>query len=342
MLETATLELAEAGTGTRAVRERAKDVLEVLVRHVPCDAAWMATVDPTGRGYSTAASANLSRSTVAYLSGPKMARDIELTQADRPRPPLSLSDVPYPAAELPTWAECLLPTGVREALSVALVDQHQRHVGFLTLLYASCRPPAVDARRALHHLVPVVAHAIGPLQHLSAAAQLLDGATAGAVLHQHGACGELPGLDGDGLLTATSPVLAVARTFLTTGRPSSSFLWPRGGRHAPDGHVRVTVLPDRQRCSASVLGAVVLSAVESCKGLTPRELEVLGLLVEGWSNTQIARRLVLTPRTVATHLEHVLHKLQAPSRTLAAVRADREGLYVPPALTSGQDEGVRS
>jgi DNA-binding NarL/FixJ family response regulator len=72
-----------------------------------------------------------------------------------------------------------------------------------------------------------------------------------------------------------------------------------------------------------------LSPVTDLHGLTPRELEVLGLLVEGCSNHEIARALVVAPRTVAAHLEHVLVKLSAPTRTLAAVRAERDGLYVP-------------
>jgi DNA-binding NarL/FixJ family response regulator len=91
----------------------------------------------------------------------------------------------------------------------------------------------------------------------------------------------------------------------------------------------VTVLAGPGEAPASVLGMVVLSPVTDLRGLTPRELEVLGLLVEGCSNQQIARALVVAPRTVAAHLEHVLAKLDAPSRTLAAVRAEREGLYVP-------------
>ena len=73
----------------------------------------------------------------------------------------------------------------------------------------------------------------------------------------------------------------------------------------------------------------LLSPATDLRGLTPRELEVLGLLVEGCSNQEIARALVVAPRTVAAHLEHVLGKLEAPTRTLAAVRAEREGLYVP-------------
>ena len=73
----------------------------------------------------------------------------------------------------------------------------------------------------------------------------------------------------------------------------------------------------------------LLSPPTDLHRLTPRELEVLGLLVEGCSNEEIARALVVAPRTVAAHLEHVLAKLEAPTRTLAAVRAERDGLYVP-------------
>jgi DNA-binding NarL/FixJ family response regulator len=73
----------------------------------------------------------------------------------------------------------------------------------------------------------------------------------------------------------------------------------------------------------------VLAPATDLRGLTPRELQVLGLVIEGWSNRQIAVALIVTPRTVATHLEHILAKLDAPTRTLAAVRAERQGLYVP-------------
>jgi DNA-binding CsgD family transcriptional regulator len=153
------------------------------------------------------------------------------------------------------------------------------------------------------------------------------------VLCRGGTTRPLPGLDGDALLAEGSPVVTVARSCIDDGQVFSSFLWPRGGRHAPDGHVRVTVLAGPGEAPAGVLGTVVLSPVTELRGLTPRELEVLGLLIEGCSNQQIARALVVAPRTVAAHLEHILAKLDAPSRTLAAVRAEREGLYVPPYLS---------
>jgi DNA-binding NarL/FixJ family response regulator len=74
---------------------------------------------------------------------------------------------------------------------------------------------------------------------------------------------------------------------------------------------------------------VVVSPPGKLQDLTPRELEVLGLLIEGCTNAQVAAELFVAQRTVAAHVEHVLAKLAAPSRTLAAVRAGRAGLYVP-------------
>jgi DNA-binding NarL/FixJ family response regulator len=72
------------------------------------------------------------------------------------------------------------------------------------------------------------------------------------------------------------------------------------------------------------------------QGLTPRELEVRGLIVEGCSNRQIACTLVVSRRTVAAHVEHIVAKLRAPTRTHAAVRAERAGLYVPPRTKEGR------
>ena len=61
-------------------------------------------------------------------------------------------------------------------------------------------------------------------------------------------------------------------------------------------------------------------------GLTPRELEVLGLLAEGLRNADIAGRLVLSAKTVDHHVSAILRKLQAGTRTEAAAHAARLGL----------------
>ncbi len=55
--------------------------------------------------------------------------------------------------------------------------------------------------------------------------------------------------------------------------------------------------------------------------LTPREREVAALIAQGFSNRQIAQRLVITDRTVAAHVEHILAKLSFTSRTQIGVWA---------------------
>jgi DNA-binding NarL/FixJ family response regulator len=48
------------------------------------------------------------------------------------------------------------------------------------------------------------------------------------------------------------------------------------------------------------------------KQLTSREVEILGLMAEGRSNAGICERLVLSPRTVESHVREIMHKLQLP------------------------------
>lgn len=58
--------------------------------------------------------------------------------------------------------------------------------------------------------------------------------------------------------------------------------------------------------------------------LTPREQEVLSLLAEGLEQHEIANRLVITPKTVAKHIERILSKLGVRSRAQAVVVALRD------------------
>ena len=64
--------------------------------------------------------------------------------------------------------------------------------------------------------------------------------------------------------------------------------------------------------------------------LTPRELEVLGLISQGLHNSEIAERLFVTERTVKFHVSSILAKLGADNRTEAVVLAARKGLIRMP------------
>jgi DNA-binding CsgD family transcriptional regulator len=78
--------------------------------------------------------------------------------------------------------------------------------------------------------------------------------------------------------------------------------------------------------AASLPVPEVESVVAAAHGLTEREREVLGLLVEGRSNPEIARCLSISPKTASNHVTNILAKLGVESRTAAATQAVRQGL----------------
>ena len=79
----------------------------------------------------------------------------------------------------------------------------------------------------------------------------------------------------------------------------------------------------------AVLGAAghrVPRRREGPAGLTPREIEVLRLLARGLSNKRIAEQLVISPKTVANHVEHIYAKIDASTRARASLFAMQHGL----------------
>ena len=63
--------------------------------------------------------------------------------------------------------------------------------------------------------------------------------------------------------------------------------------------------------------------------LSPREQEVLALLAEGRSQAEIAKALVISPKTVGTHIQRLLGKLGVHSRAQAVARAFQLGIVEP-------------
>lgn len=72
--------------------------------------------------------------------------------------------------------------------------------------------------------------------------------------------------------------------------------------------------------------------------LTRREQEVLQLLASGLTQQQIARQLVISSSTVASHIEHVLEKLGVHSRAQAVALAFRSGIVGSDRVTADADQ----
>lgn len=103
-------------------------------------------------------------------------------------------------------------------------------------------------------------------------------------------------------------------------------LTPKGKRRKAE--ISSIAIPNGDVCQA-IFGVAVLGpprAEPASAGLTPRQHEVLQLLGEGASTTDIAAMLHLTTETVRNHIRSVLRALGAHSRLEAVAIAHRQGL----------------
>ncbi len=136
------------------------------------------------------------------------------------------------------------------------------------------------------------------------------------------------GLWGAGI-SREARILAAADAYQAMREPRPH----RRERSAEDAaaELRADVKAGRHDADAveAVLGAAghrVPRRREGPAGLTPREVDVLRLLARGLSNKEIAERLVISPKTVANHAEHIYAKIDASSRAAAGLFAMQQGL----------------
>ena len=258
--------------------------------------------------------------------------EVELVGLNRSGPPIRLRDLPMPPTEVPIWAEWLWPAGFREGVAVALYTPDGRHVGLMSLLTDTPAHPTDAARDLIGRLTPLVANAVDPMSSIAAAARVVRDAEAGVILTRAGNVLPLPGLPGHALLATGSQVLAVVAQQLARGPRHVTFLVPYTPPGAAGGHLRVSALDCSERRPDYLRAVVLVSPPGDLRGLTSLQLQILGMLIEGWSDTTVAGALTIPDGAVASNIEDILAKLAAPARDLAVLRAVRHGLHVPPPL----------
>ncbi|MEU4684455.1 response regulator [Streptomyces xinghaiensis] len=152
----------------------------------------------------------------------------------------------------------------------------------------------------------------------------------------------MPGTDGIEALRKLRELENPARVLVVTSFTEQRTVVP-ALRAGASGYVYKDVDPDALACAIrsvhaghTVLQSEVAGALLAQEGdragqgragvLTDRERDVLGLLADGRSNREIARALVLSEKTVKTHVSNILMKLDVSDRTQAALWAVRHGL----------------
>ncbi|MFC9469562.1 response regulator [Streptomyces coelicoflavus] len=153
---------------------------------------------------------------------------------------------------------------------------------------------------------------------------------------------KMPGMDGVDALRRLRELDNHARVLVVTSFTEQRTVVP-ALRAGAAGYVYKDVDPDalagaiRSVHAGHILlqpevAGALLSQEESGSGagragsLTEREREVLGLIADGRSNREIARALVLSEKTVKTHVSNILMKLDLADRTQAALWAVRHGV----------------
>jgi len=145
----------------------------------------------------------------------------------------------------------------------------------------------------------------------------------------------MPGLDGVGITEAVRGEWPAARLIVLTASGGNEDIYRalRAGAQAyllksvrPQALIRAIhdVCAGRRVIPPEV--AAQLAERMPLSDLTPREMEVLGLIVDGCSNKEIAARLDLAETTVKTHVANVLGKLGVEDRTQAATAALTRGI----------------
>ncbi|GHB29298.1 DNA-binding response regulator [Streptomyces xanthochromogenes] len=153
---------------------------------------------------------------------------------------------------------------------------------------------------------------------------------------------KMPGMDGIEALRKLRELANPAKVLVVTSFTEQRTVVP-ALRAGASGYVYKDVDPDalagaiRSVHAGHVLlqpevAGALLSQDEGYGGtgrgttLTEREKEVLALIADGRSNREIARHLVLSEKTVKTHVSNILMKLDLADRTQAALWAVRHGV----------------
>ncbi|MGW4965047.1 response regulator transcription factor [Nonomuraea sp. NPDC004186] len=288
--------------------------MAALRRVVPVDAYEFVAFDPaTGRHHSVVSDGHhrIDHDAAEEYAGLEACRRAIATRA-----PVIM---PEPGTAR-YFRRHLAPYGWRAGLTAPLFLSEGRYTGLLHLATKDSFPRLTGA--LVVAISPMLAHVTDLTRCVIDPVGLPPDFRAVA-FDRVGTRRQVPGHEASAVLREDPAMAAFARAFIDSRELSRHGLWlDRKGRWHELRLLRAGV-----GFQGALQGAVV--AERPCPlpyDLTGREVDVLTRVAAGDSNPQIAAALVLSVRTVTTHLEHIFAKLGCDSRTRLTTKALAEGL----------------
>lgn len=218
-------------------------------------------------------------------------------------------DIPF--AQTQSAEGFLIPAGFKEGATMCLRLPGGRYTGAFHVSWTNPKDASNEALRVIERFRPLLADVCDLHKSAYSDLQRAGEPAHAVVVTETGAISELPGHTAGPILgeDARSWLTSTARDWV--GRPMR-YLWaePHGVCH-------------RLELSAGPRGTIVVVERRTPWpfGLSCRELQILHWVTQGLSNPQIAKQLFISPRTVSTHVEHLLAKLGSQSRVQLAALA---------------------
>lgn len=319
--------LALAGAAVASARPRtevAAEVVEELRAVLPYEAAQITIRDPFARGHRTLVNRGYSARVVEYVDSDYPERDPSMPAIVGGRLPVRMRDTDFDYRTSCSYLEYWGPEGYGDGMTTPLYAPDGRYVGLVNTSTADESVLTDDVRDYMALLGGVLGAMVDPLADLvtwledERDARRLVVRADGAVFARE--------LAGD---LEPQPAVDRATVVALAQRLNDQPLVATRGLIADADGALVQVQMMRTRTTRLATEPVALVSMRHAGqpfGLTSRETVVLRHIAEGACNRVVAERLGVAPRTVATHVEHVLRKLGAESRTGAAARAVEHGL----------------
>lgn len=288
--------------------------MAALRRVVPVDAYEFVAYDPaTGRHQSVLSDGH------RRIDGDAAQEYAGLAAYRRAMATRSPVLMPQPGTER-YFRRHLEPYGWRCGLTAPLFLAEGRYTGLLHLASRDRFPDG--AADLVEAAAPMLAHVTDLTRCVIDPVGVPPGFRAVA-FDRLGTTRDLPGVPGSPDLAGEPAMAAYAREFIDSRELSRRGLWldRRGGWH--EVHLTRAGVGFHGKLQGTVVAERVCGLPYE---LTGREVDVLTRVAAGDSNPQIAAALVLSVRTVTTHLEHIFAKLGCDSRTRLTTKALAEGL----------------